>query len=137
MFPSPNSNQRASNSLPLPQSSASRARQKVVLQPGHSPLDWANLKSKNLRGLPPGAPPPQFVKVTPKELKLHNKVDDCWTSINGKVYNITPYVNFHPGGVKEIMKSAGRDGTMLFNKYHSWVSVDRMLSNCLIGRYEP
>jgi cytochrome b involved in lipid metabolism len=67
------------------------------------------------------------------EVKKHRGVDDCWTTINGKVFNITPYVDFHPGGRDEIMKCAGKDGTTLFNKYHSWVNVDRMLENCWIG----
>lgn len=141
LFPSPNSFQRASSSL-TPNSAASNARQrqKVILQPGHSPLDWANLNSKSsekfkLRGVPPNTPPPHYVRVTKDELKLHNKREDVWTCINGKVFNLTPYVNFHPGGVKEIMKCAGRDGTALFNKYHAWVSIDRMLGNCLVGMY--
>lgn len=116
-------------------------REKVILQPGHSPLDWASLTANRsnfvkLRGVPSGTPPAQYFKVSKTELKLHNKRDDCWTCINGKVFNITMYVDFHPGGANEIMKGAGRDGTALFNKYHRWVSVDRMLSACFIGFIE-
>ncbi|KAK6197470.1 cytochrome b5-like heme/steroid binding domain-containing protein [Scheffersomyces amazonensis] len=126
LFPAPNSAQRVG-----------RQRHKVVLQPGHSPLDWAELNSKTashvLRGVDPSTPPPQIVRITKDELKKHKIRNDCWTSINGKVFNITPYVDFHPGGVDEIMKCAGRDGTALFYKYHSWVNVDRMLSNCMVG----
>jgi len=47
-------------------------------------------------------------------LRLHNKRDDAWAAFNGKVYNITPYLDFHPGGEKELMRVAGRDGTKLF-----------------------
>lgn len=47
-------------------------------------------------------------------LKTHNKKDDAWSAFNGKVYNITPYLSFHPGGEKELMRVAGRDGTKLF-----------------------
>lgn len=147
-FPALNSAQRAaggevtasslSPSFTSPSSQA-RARQKVVLQPGHSPLDWAHLNRTQprhkLRGVDPSTPPPQYVKINKEELKKHKSRSDCWTCINGKVFNITPYVNFHPGGVEEIMKCAGRDGTSLFNKYHSWVNVDRMLENCIIGVY--
>jgi cytochrome b involved in lipid metabolism len=32
------------------------------------------------------------------------------------VYNITPYLKFHPGGVDELMRVAGRDGTKLFSE---------------------
>lgn len=141
LFPSPSSAQRASASNGGPNSAAVNQRKKIVLEPGHSPLDWAHLNGNRanrykLRGVPPNTPPPQYVQISKEELKMHNRREDCWTCIGGKVFNITPYVNFHPGGPKEIMKCAGRDGTALFNKYHSWVSIDRMLENCLIGIYK-
>lgn len=136
LFPAPNSAQRASSGLAPPRG---QERKKVALKPGHSPLDWAHLNRTQpkfkLRGVDPSTPPPQFVKIGKAELKKHKTQNDCWTCINGKVYNITPYVDFHPGGVDEIMKCAGRDGTALFNKYHSWVNVDRMLENCIVGIY--
>lgn len=47
-------------------------------------------------------------------LKQHNKRDDAWAAFNGKVYNITHYLPYHPGGEKELMRVAGRDGTKLF-----------------------
>ena len=34
----------------------------------------------------------------------------------GKVYNITPYLEFHPGGVSELMRGAGKDSTDLFDE---------------------
>ena len=40
--------------------------------------------------------------------------------ILGKVYNITPYCKFHPGGIDELMKGAGRDGTELFDEVRSF-----------------
>ena len=57
-----------------------------------------------------------MLRVKPSELKLHNKPDDAWSAFNGKVYNITPYLRFHPGGEKELMRCAGRDGTRLFSE---------------------
>ncbi|KAH3684771.1 hypothetical protein WICPIJ_004235 [Wickerhamomyces pijperi] len=122
LFPAANSNQRAG------------ARSKVRLEPGHSPLDWAHLNSsgKNLRGINPSEFP---VRVTKEILQIHKHKDDCWTVLSGKVYNITPYLKFHPGGVDELMKCAGKDGTSLFMKYHAWVNFERMLENCLVGFY--
>lgn len=91
------------------------------------------------------------MRVTPSILKQHNKRDDAWSSFNGKVYNITPYIEFHPGGEKELLRVAGRDGTKLFGKCrrlvlhhelladfivaatHAWVNVDFMLDACLVG----
>jgi cytochrome b involved in lipid metabolism len=40
---------------------------------------------------------------------------------------------YHPGGVPELMKAAGRDGTRLFGEVHPWVNYEGMLENCLVG----
>lgn len=58
------------------------------------------------------------MRITPSMLKQHNKRDDAWSAINDKVYNVTPYLSFHPGGEKELMRVAGRDGTKLFGEIH-------------------
>lgn len=44
-----------------------------------------------------------------------------------QVYNITPYLKFHPGGVADLMLGAGGDCTALFNEYHAWVNGHGML----------
>lgn len=107
-----------------------KKREKVALTPGHSPLDWAMLKQSgaDLRG---GAE--QIMRIPPSVLKRHNKRDDAWSAFNGKVYNITPYLAFHPGGEQELMRVAGRDGTKLFASTHAWVNADFMLDACLVG----
>ncbi|KAG1746988.1 cytochrome b5-like heme/steroid binding domain-containing protein [Suillus occidentalis] len=104
-------------------------RDKVALAPGFGPLDWGNLKSsgQDLRGVD------TLMRIPPSMLKLHNKKEDAWTAINGKVYNITPYLPYHPGGEKELMRVAGRDGTKLFSLTHAWVNADFMLDACLVG----
>lgn len=35
---------------------------------------------------------------------------------SGMVYNVTPYMDYHPGGEAELMKAAGIDGTELFDQ---------------------
>lgn len=93
-------------------SSSGKSRKKVALAPGCSPLDWARLKkSTDLRG---GIT--SLLRVTPSELRKHNTPEDAWSAFYGKVYNITPYLRFHPGGEDELMRCAGRDGTRLFGK---------------------
>ncbi|VDB92273.1 unnamed protein product [Peniophora sp. CBMAI 1063] len=111
-------------------SPAQKKRQKVALAPGHSPLDWANLKKsgEDMRG---GVT--QLMRIPPSVLKQHNKRDDAWSAFSGKVYNITPYIDFHPGGARELMRVAGRDGTKLFAETHSWVNLDYMLDSCMVG----
>lgn len=107
------------------------SRGKVLLSPGHSPLDWANLQrsGKNLAGVP------SLLRVTPSMLKENNgrKGKPAWSSYEGKVYNISPYLPFHPGGEGELRRVAGKDGRKLFMEVHPWVNWDNMLGECLVG----
>lgn len=48
------------------------------------------------------------------DVKSHSTQNDCWSVIDGKVYNLTSYVPRHPGGIDEIVKACGNDGTSLF-----------------------
>ena len=34
----------------------------------------------------------------------------------GKVYNISDYTGYHPGGIPELMRAAGKDGTAFFDE---------------------
>eukprot|EP01112_Ceratiomyxa_fruticulosa_P003885 TRINITY_DN141_c0_g1_i4.p1 TRINITY_DN141_c0_g1~~TRINITY_DN141_c0_g1_i4.p1 ORF type:complete len:487 (-),score=90.18 TRINITY_DN141_c0_g1_i4:261-1721(-) len=53
-----------------------------------------------------------------KELALHNTEDDCWVAVDGKVYDVSEWLNKHPGGKDIILMSSGRDVTNLFQSYH-------------------
>ncbi len=120
-FPMMNGPQRAAGQLP--------GRQKIPLEPGHSPMDWSKLKtSQDMRG---GAS--ELRRITLSELSEHNKRDDLWMSLQGKVYNVTHYVKFHPGGQEQLMRGAGKDATSLFFSVHPWVNADRILDKCHIG----
>lgn len=40
----------------------------------------------------------------------------------GRVYNMTPYLEYHPGGIPEIMRGVGRDATDLFDEVNTLYS---------------
>ncbi len=48
------------------------------------------------------------------EITKHDSKDDCWLLIENKVYNVTDYVNSHPGG-QAIVQGCGKDSTELYN----------------------
>jgi cytochrome b involved in lipid metabolism len=49
----------------------------------------------------------------------HNKASDCWTIVDGKVYNLTKFVAKHPGGRKRIIRMCGLDASAAFHGQHS------------------
>ncbi|KAJ5410183.1 uncharacterized protein N7487_004542 [Penicillium crustosum] len=113
-----------------PPSSGSRLSNST-LAPTQVSLKKSSRKN-NLRGegLPPG-----LLRVTPSMLKEYNgrKGRDAWTSYNGKVYNISPYAPYHPGGKGELLRGAGKDSAQLFQEIHPWVNWEGILGECLIG----
>ncbi len=73
------------------------------------------------------------------EVALHCTADDAWVVLRGRVYNMTPYLRFHPGGAAVLMEVAGKDGTALFDKWHSWVNagVSGRAAGCWVGGGGP
>jgi cytochrome b involved in lipid metabolism len=52
------------------------------------------------------------------EIATHATGADCWSTINGNVYNLTSWISKHPGGAKAIISLCGRDGSSDFNGQH-------------------
>ncbi|KAL4600994.1 hypothetical protein ACB098_11G174900 [Castanea mollissima] len=107
-------------------------RAKVPFEKGYSQMDWlkltrthpdlADLKGQSNKRL-----------ISMNEVKQHQKEGSMWTVLKGRVYNISPYMRFHPGGVDMLMQAVGKDCTSLFNKYHAWVNAEFLLEKCLVG----
>ncbi|XP_057524229.1 cytochrome b5 domain-containing protein RLF [Amaranthus tricolor] len=107
-------------------------RTKVPFEKGYSQMDWLKLTRTHpdLAGLN-GQSNKRLISMS--EVKQHQTEGAMWTVLKGHVYNIYPYMNFHPGGVDMLMKAVGKDCTSLFNKYHAWVNADFLLEKCLVG----
>jgi cytochrome b involved in lipid metabolism len=56
------------------------------------------------------------------EVQKHNSASDCWSVINGQVYDLTSYVNSHPGGASLIKAICGKDGSAAFAGQHASAS---------------
>tara|TARA_B100000686_G_scaffold352569_1_gene454998 strand:- start:2406 stop:2927 length:522 start_codon:yes stop_codon:yes gene_type:complete len=56
--------------------------------------------------------------ITREELAKHRKKDDCWLSIDGKVYDLSEFILDHPGGPEALLLYSGKDATKEFRMIH-------------------
>ncbi len=61
---------------------------------------------------------PAAAAYTMAEVAKHTTASDCWTVVNGEVYNLSSFTGKHPGGVPAISKICGVDGTAIFTAQH-------------------
>ncbi|KAJ9128514.1 hypothetical protein P3X46_034928 [Hevea brasiliensis] len=69
------------------------------------------------------------------EVSLHNKRTNCWIIIKEKVYDVTSYVEEHPGG-DAILAHAGDDSTEGFYGPQHATRVFDMIEDFYIGDLE-
>jgi cytochrome b involved in lipid metabolism len=55
---------------------------------------------------------------TMAKVKENNSPSSCWSVINGNVYDLTKWINQHPGGPSVIRGLCGVDGSASFNGRH-------------------
>ncbi|KAJ7637159.1 oxidoreductase [Roridomyces roridus] len=76
---------------------------------------------------------------TAEDVATHKTQSNCWLSRNGKVYNVTKFIDDHPGGDDIILKYAGKDvGAVMTGKEgehheHSDAAYD-MLEEYQVGK---
>ena len=55
---------------------------------------------------------------TMAQVRANNTAKSCWTAIDGYVYNLTNWINSHPGGSGAILFLCGTDGSNAFKAQH-------------------
>lgn len=77
------------------------------------------------------------VALTKEEVSKHNQRGDCWSIVDGYVYNLTNWIDQHPGGASRIISLCGVDGTSNFLGQHSGSSSAKSrLKNYELGKLE-
>lgn len=70
---------------------------------------------------------------TMEEVSKHNKLPSVWTVFDKKVYDITLYLDYHPGGIKILEQIYGKDCTKAYQQYHGYLNIDNFLEKFQIG----
>ena len=69
--------------------------------------------------------------------KHAEKKDEVWMSIHGKVYNVTKYLEDHPGGEEVLLDRGGKDGTEDFEDVGHSNEARKKLNEYEIGELPP
>lgn len=69
--------------------------------------------------------------LTRAAVASHNKPDDLWCIIDHKVYDLTDFVDAHPGGAVVLEQVAGTDATTHFYNLHRQEVLDKYSSLCI------
>jgi cytochrome b involved in lipid metabolism len=71
---------------------------------------------------------------TTADVSTHTTAVSCYSVIQGSVYDLTMWVNAHPGGKGAILSLCGIDGTEKFmNQHHGGKKFMDILSRFKIG----
>ena len=88
-----------------------------------------------------GSTQPSTKTYSLADVSKHKTQNDCWIVINSNVYDVTSYLDFHPGGADMILMVCGQDATKDYNSQggrgrpHS-ARADAQLANYLIGKLQ-
>lgn len=101
----------------------------------HNPNLLSDIKSENTSPAPSSEPSGLLVA----KIAEHSSPTDCWITISGKVYNVTKFLDLHPGGGFTITPYCGKDATQAFSskdrnpsQSHTQTAVE-MLKQYYIG----
>ncbi|KAI0404755.1 FMN-dependent dehydrogenase-domain-containing protein [Xylaria palmicola] len=62
---------------------------------------------------------PKENMLSAQEIASHRSATSCWVVVDGKAYDVTSYLDEHPGGAAVLVKQGGTDATAEFRKIHS------------------
>ncbi|KAJ6486481.1 cytochrome b5-like heme/steroid binding domain-containing protein [Mycena vitilis] len=74
--------------------------------------------------------------VTLAELRANNTKAKLWILLHGKVYDVTKFLDEHPGGDEVIIAECGQDATEAFEDVGHSDEARELLPNMLVGDFE-
>ncbi|CAM9429115.1 unnamed protein product [Bubo scandiacus] len=74
---------------------------------------------------------------TLEEVGKRNSNREAWLVIHGRVYDVTRFLDEHPGGEEVLLEQAGRDATECFEDVGHSMDAREMLKQYYIGEIHP
>ncbi|KAM3828890.1 cytochrome b5 type B isoform 3-T3 [Vipera latastei] len=84
-----------------------------------------------------GARPEAGPFFTLAEVAKRSTDREAWLVIRDRVYDVTRFLDEHPGGDKVLLEQAGRDATESFEDVGHSTDAKQMLKQYLIGEIHP
>ncbi|NXO16677.1 CYB5B protein, partial [Oriolus oriolus] len=72
-----------------------------------------------------------------EEVGKRNSSRETWLVIHGRVYDVTRFLEEHPGGEEVLLEQAGRDATESFEDVGHSTDAREMLKQYYIGEVHP
>ncbi|XP_069595181.1 cytochrome b5 type B isoform X2 [Ranitomeya imitator] len=72
-----------------------------------------------------------------EDVRKRNSAKELWLVIHGRVYDITRFVEEHPGGEEVLFEQAGADATESFEDVGHSVDAREMLKQYYVGDLHP
>ncbi|XP_021112132.1 cytochrome b5 type B isoform X1 [Heterocephalus glaber] len=72
-----------------------------------------------------------------EEVAKHNSVKELWLVIHGRVYDVTRFLDEHPGGEEVLLEQAGVDASESFEDVGHSSDAREMLKQYYIGDIHP
>ncbi|AOW03954.1 uncharacterized protein YALI1_D15063g [Yarrowia lipolytica] len=74
---------------------------------------------------------------TLKQVAEHKDRNDLWMIINGKVYDISSFVDEHPGGEEVLLDAGGTEATNAFDDVGHSEDAYGILNDLYVGEVDP
>lgn len=76
-------------------------------------------------------------EYTLEEVSKHTTPNDLWLIVDNKVYDVSTFIEKHPGGQKPFLYLAGKDATEKFNsitKHSRNSNLPKFMESLCIGK---
>jgi len=76
---------------------------------------------------------PEAKRFSLKEIEKHNTKESCWIVIHDNVFDVTKFLEEHPGGEEVLLEQGGKDATENFEDVGHSTDARTMMKDYCVG----